>query len=746
VPVVALSCPTVVHAAQRLDLYLEVTLNGRPVAQLWPFVEEQGHLYASAATLRAIGLIVPDQRTGAEQRVDLDDLPGLTYLFHPETQSLEISSNGVAQGSTAIDWQTNAADLPLERGSPGLLVNYDVQSITSYGTTADLQTRLFSPYGLISSESILSTYGPTAHDVRLNSDYSYADPDHVRRYIVGDTISSGLSYSNPIRLGGVQVTTDFTLRPDLVTFPVPSIAGSAAVPSTVDILVNGIKQISDNVQSGPFSVSQIPLVTGAGEVSLVVKDALGRESVQTVPFYASQTLLKEGLSAYSLEAGFVRRSFGLVSNDYGPSVYSGTWRYGITDRVTVESHAEGSQGLLAAGGGAAVEVGTFGVASADVAASNRDARTGMLLAISFEHDTQALSFGAAVAHSSEQYLDIAAINGNGRVADTSRLSIGYNLSSGDTVGAAYTRVIKPGLENVALLTATYSHRFFGNVYSYLTGFKDFHTARSYGMAIGITVPLGDRQSLSAMLNSQPGARSATLEAMQSALVQGDLGWRVDASSGRAARRSAEGDYITPYGELTAEVSNVPGGTFARVEARGSFLLMDDQLRLSNYVDDSFALVHVDGQPDVTVRYENRPVGKTDANGDLLIPFLRSYDSNVIEIDPQDLPIDSTVESTKIALKPADHIGVIVPFHVKTGASAVVRFVDANGQVIPAGAMAKSASDGAKHTVGYDGEVFFDALVPENHVQIEHDGVTCHASFAFSASAGNLKRIGPISCQ
>ena len=280
-PVLAMSCPPAAQAAQRVDLFLEVSINGRPVAQLVAFFqEEQRHLYAAAATLTAIGLTLPDPTTAPSQVISLDEISGLTYVFHQDTQSLEISSNATAQGATPIDWQTNANDLPLERGSPGMLLNYDVQSITSFGTTADLQARLFSPYGLISSESILSSYGPTAHDIRLDSAYSYADPDHLRRLIVGDTIASGLSYSNPVRLGGIQVTTDFTLRPDLVTFPVPSIAGSAAVPSTVDILVNGIKQISDSVQSGPFSVSQIPIVTGSGEVSLVVKDALGRESVR----------------------------------------------------------------------------------------------------------------------------------------------------------------------------------------------------------------------------------------------------------------------------------------------------------------------------------------------------------------------------------------------------------------------------------------------------------------------------------
>ena len=61
-------------------------------------------------------------------------------------------------------------------------------------------------------------------------------------YRAGDTISGRtLAWTRPIRLGGLQVQRNFALRPDLVTLPLPSYSGSAAVPSTVDVYVNNIK-------------------------------------------------------------------------------------------------------------------------------------------------------------------------------------------------------------------------------------------------------------------------------------------------------------------------------------------------------------------------------------------------------------------------------------------------------------------------------------------------------------------------
>ena len=77
--------------------------------------------------------------------------------------------------------------------------------------------------------------------------------------------------------GGVRFGTEFALQPSLLTFPTPSLAGSAAVPSNVELLVNGTQRFQTDVGQGPFSINQVPLVTGAGQVTLVIRDPLGVE-------------------------------------------------------------------------------------------------------------------------------------------------------------------------------------------------------------------------------------------------------------------------------------------------------------------------------------------------------------------------------------------------------------------------------------------------------------------------------------
>lgn len=93
---------------------------------------------------------------------------------------------------------------------------------------------------------------------RLETTWTYSEPEGLRRWHLGDVISGSLTWTRPVRLGGGQLSTDFSLRPDLVTFPTPLVRGDAAVPSSVDIYVNSIRRLSENVRPGPFEILDLP--------------------------------------------------------------------------------------------------------------------------------------------------------------------------------------------------------------------------------------------------------------------------------------------------------------------------------------------------------------------------------------------------------------------------------------------------------------------------------------------------------
>ena len=98
----------------------------------------------------------------------------------------------------------------------------------------------------------------------------------------------------------------------------------------------------------------------------MVRDVLGAEVVIAQPFFTSVQLLAPGLNDWSVEAGAVRENLGLTDADYGHRFGSGTWRRGLTDRVTLEGHGEWTRdhanwgaGAIAALPGDVLERATF---------------------------------------------------------------------------------------------------------------------------------------------------------------------------------------------------------------------------------------------------------------------------------------------------------------------------------------------------------------------------------------------------
>ena len=305
-------------------LQLDVVINGHPIGLIGEFTERAGKLHATRTELQALGfrLNKTPNTTAAAIDLALSALPGVSYTVDERTQTVFLTAPARALEPTQVNQQAVSLPDGLEPESgTGALANYSIVGTRLAGHSLAeglLEGRGFSAWGAVTSSGIATSGGSRAIApfVRLDSTYSYSDPDSLRVYRAGDFINGGLAWTRPVRLAGVQISTDFSLRPDLVTFPVPTIAGQVAVPSSVDVLVNGVQLLSRDVPPGPFEVRQLPIVTGAGDVSVVVRNALGQDTTQTLPVYASRLLLSPGLSAFSAELGAVRLSYGTLSDDY----------------------------------------------------------------------------------------------------------------------------------------------------------------------------------------------------------------------------------------------------------------------------------------------------------------------------------------------------------------------------------------------------------------------------------------------
>jgi outer membrane usher protein len=746
-------------------LLLEVYVNGHSTGKIGEFTLRRGNLMARPGELRDLGFRVPDSRASAAGApIPLSDIPGLSWRIDQKTQDLYV---------TIADRQllpallqppgrgANAGRRTIESGT-GATLNYDIADTYANGqsgATGSLDLRVFSPRGIVSSDWLAyagaasSGSGPNTA-IRLDSAYSFADVNTLRRYSLGDFITSSLSWTRSVHLAGAQIRSDFSMRPDLVTFPLPSVAGSAAVPSTVDVLVNGTAVVSGQTGAGPFEAPQLPVMSGAGTISMTVTNALGQQVTVSQPFYASSALLAPGLQTFAGQAGLVRLNWGSVGNDYAKIAASGIYRRGLTTKFTVEGSVEGTPGTVMAGAGGVAQIGNLGVIDLAASASTGSGQTGEQFSAGAQRIGRVFSLGASATIANRGYRDIAAMNGAGVPRkQLSAFSSVYSRRFG-SVGVAYAEVKQDAAPYAVQLafvpaqasqvvTASYSvqlHRvsFFASEFRSFTG-----AGGSNGLQVGLNVLIGRRSSVNASVTSDG---STQLQVQKSVSEIGQWGYDAFISTGDSNHQFGQVQYKSPVGLYTAGIDNNAGQTTLRLESQGAISLADRALFPSNTIYDSFAVVDTGPMPHVRVLEENRDVGRTNSSGRLLVPDMRSFDLNHIMIEPTDIPVDVTIGDAARELRPQDRSGVVVKFPIKFSHGALLKLVDQAGVPLPLGSTAKLLASGAVVPVGYDGDAYLPDLGPRNEVEVERpDGLHCRVTFSYKAVPGEIPTIGPLRC-
>jgi outer membrane usher protein len=374
-------------------LQLEVFINGRSRKIIAEFRRLPDNSFAATRSeLKDAGINAPGGRP--DDVVRLDSLAGLKFRYDESKQAIYLDLPEAlvapqmfsatqtlrASGNARTDW--------------GASINFDAFGATSQyssanqrlnfgGASLSLDGRAFSPYGTLLQSGVIGTTAfNQSSALRLDTTWEYLDDKTLTAARAGDAVTSGLPWTRPIRIGGIQVAHDFGLRPDLVTIAAPTASGTAALPSSVDVYVNNYKIYTQEVDPGPFRIDGLPTISGSGSTSVVLHDVTGKEITQTLPFFVSSRLLKGGLMDYSVEAGYARTFYGIDSFSYDKNpIGSASLRAAFNDQVTFEGHAEGGDGLVNGGAGFVLNALDRGVVQGAVAGSHYSGGSGFQLAL-----------------------------------------------------------------------------------------------------------------------------------------------------------------------------------------------------------------------------------------------------------------------------------------------------------------------------------------------------------------------------
>ncbi len=756
--------PSLQNPGNGQQYMLELIVNQQARGDIVAVEQRDGHFWLRSGDLQRAGL--PQDKLGSQPQVDVSVIPQVKVEYDDARQRLLLTVPPGWLPGQVIGEAQNGPRYP-GRTSSGALINYDLYAsrTDTSGTrlSAWNELRLFGPAGQFFSNGVWQQQleGSTSYQddgyIRYDSGWSNENENAAISWRVGDLVTDSLAWSNSVRLGGIRIGRDFGVRPDLVTYPLPAFSGQAAVPSTVDLFINGYRSSQANVQPGPWSLTNVPFVNGAGDAVITTTDAVGRRVTTTLPFYVSSSLLKSGLSDYVFSAGAIRENYGIKNFDYGAAAASGSYRYGLTDWLTLESHAEGSDSLAMGGVGGLLRVGSWGVVNGAVAHSQLDGETGTQYSWGYQYNNRWFNLGTQQTQRSRDFGNLALVGSRagtdaGSSYALSRRSAQYSASVSlnrfGSVGAAYIDITGGRGDRTRLWNLSWSKNLWGNSSLSVSASRD-QQEKSWTGAISLVIPFGEQGSAAISTERDPlGRDSQRLYVSRAMPSDGGIAW--DASW--ANQSGDSGDYR--QGSLRYRNNQIDtsagfygddANTTQWADLSGALVLMDNSLFIANEINDAFVLVKT-RYPDVTVRYENQAMGRTNQQGYLLVPSISSYYPAKYDIDTLDLPADMTTPRVEQRFAVKRQSGYLLNFPVEKLRSASVILHDAQGQPLPVSSLVQRP-DHATEYVGWDGIVWMEDLRASNPIQVvTPDGRHCDTELRIAGGQPQaLKTYGPLIC-
>jgi outer membrane usher protein len=702
---------------------LELTVNG--VVAGGDFIvlrDAAGGLWLAEADFQRLRLHAPHlsaRISHGRRYFPLAAVAGARVVLDDVRSAASITAGAAEFESTNVSFTGSGPRPPLSRSGTGVFLNYQLYGQTGRYTGADVASAyaelgIFSPAGVITNTAIGTDTPEMRAFVRLESTLSHDFPDSLETLRLGDTISVPGSWAQSVRFAGPQWGSNYGIRPDLITTPLLAAAGTAVLPSTVEVFVNGKAVGSSEVPPGPFVVNQVPALTGAGDVSIVVKNALGQEQVVNLPFYSAAVMLQPGLSLYDVDVGAVRVNYGVSSDDYGPLLASATWRRGLSELTTGEIHAEAAHdGPAAVGLDIAHALDHWAVVTLDLSAGGEGANSPLLgaaaqrstsgtyAALGIQRVDERFSLMLQAQHASCGFRDVGDDSAVATPLERNIAQAGWNLTHAGSLQLAF--VAQRNANDTRQQAVSLSYQ--ANIGRGSFGVNATHTSgntEDNAVFLFYSLALDNRRntSTSARYDSQqPSPRAAIVETLQKSLPLG-AGDGYQLSAGTDGSYNADYTHQTDGVTLQAQAARYTDVSAESLTANGGITLFDGEVRATRRVSDSFAMVEVGGIPDMTVYFDNQPVARTDENGLALVPNLRSFDVNRFSIDALQLPLNATLTDTQLQTVPPYRSGTVVHFPVERVRPGVFRLQRADGTPVPAGAVVTFL--GQEFPVGLEG--------------------------------------------
>ncbi|NCG51319.1 fimbria/pilus outer membrane usher protein [Serratia fonticola] len=551
-----------------------------------------------------------------------------------------------------------------------------------------------------------------------NQTYLQRSLPQVKSKLIGGQFFTSGEFFDSVSLRGLRLGTDDNMLPDGMRSYAPEIRGVAMSNALVTVRQNDSVIHQTQVSPGPFVIDDVYPSGYGNDLEVTIKEADGSVRQFSVPFSSVPQLLRPGIGRYTVVVG--KPDEESLRNK--PTLLQFHYQYGVNNLLT------GYAGLTAFNDYQAYLLGSafntsFGALSLDAIQSytslrnsevfsDKSSYSGQSYRVTFNRmfpSTKTSVVLAAYRYASENYFSLndalQMVNNPRWGKDPSsfareRYGLSYTLNQNlpDGWGGLYfngrishywnrsdTEKQYQLSYNNGWKRLSYSVALQRNYTSYLGNrgqetrlSLNFSYPLSFGERNSASLTSGGMFSNSRFNNAQIG--------LNGAIGNGnEFSYGVNQSSSRSGNHNfaLNGTYRNPSATLAANFGQGNHYRQAGVSASGSLLVHQGGITLSPETGTTVALIEAKNAQGATL--PSVPGTRIDSRGYAILPYLRPYRVNAVEIDPKGADDDIVFDKTVTNVVPYENSVVRVNFSTRVEKNRTVHAVLPDGKNLPFGA-------------------------------------------------------------
>ena len=676
-------------AADRLLVLLEPRIATQLIARLRTRLGEQGRL--GRADLEAIGItirydpqslqlildIAPASRASRSLTLGSDETRGTVSYVAPADFSAYLNIRG------SLDWVQQGSD----------------EGLAAPITFLDGAARFGGV--VLESEANWQAGAVGADFQRRGTRLVYDDRRDLLRASAGDLRTLARGFQAAPEISGLSVSRFYSLLdPQRIIRPRGSRSFRLDRPSVVEVRVNGQLVRRLELDPGTFDLTDFPFAQGSNDVRLTITDDTGRSETVNFDIFLDQSQLAEGLSEFGLYAG-VLAPLGRRGPAYSDDMaFSGFYRRGITDRLTLGANAQADpRGWM--GGVEAVVATPVGSFGGFASASDSDGSGAGWASI--------LTFQRTIARTDNGGTDVLSASFETRSRNFTPIGDGqpfnpYSYIAGASYSAALSETVYAGLDgrysrgrdaepDVSSLRATGGWQISSRLN--LTGdvgFEKVGESDRFSAFFSLVFRLDRSSSVRADYDNRNNRKRLTYQTyhgsgtgaynLSADIEHSDLGIATSANGLYYSNRaelglSHFGTFEQDFGGSTSQRTSLRFGTALAV-ADGAF-------SVGRPIQDSFAIVSphpaLRGTDVLIEAGGGYATANSGALGTALQPSLSSYSERNLLVTAPDAPVSTDLGEGSFRLLPPYRGGYRLTIGSEYMASAVGRLLDFDGEPI-----------------------------------------------------------------